>query len=104
MSEQDTFQVIKENYRNDTFATAKQYMSLHALVLQEERTYNPRLAKDAQTLAIFDLAIADLKVNTDQYAARILYDDAMHNIQAARTAGGNTTAVDDIARQIGRKI
>lgn len=99
------FSAIKDSYKTDTEGAAKQHLSLHERVMQEQKSNSPRLAQDASNLALFDFAIADLKAeNCNGSDASILYAEAMDAMKAAKEAGASVAGLEDVARHVSRKI
>lgn len=98
--EQD-FSAIKERYKADPALIAKQEVSLHERVMQEQQTNSPRIPQDAANLALFDFAIAELKgQNGDGTAANVLYDSAIDAMKVAKKAGANVAGLEDVARHV----
>lgn len=100
MSDLSAFSAIKDSYRNDIVGTAKQHMSLHERVTQEERTHSPSLPQDKRNLAIFDLAIADCMADQgDGQAARVMYAEA-HELMRSNTDKGLNQLSEVVRRKI----
>jgi hypothetical protein len=105
MSDNTVFQAIKENYNHDIPATARQYVTLHERVMREPYSNSPHLIQEERKLALFALAIADVTAdNYEAETARHLYADAIGCMKVMKKSGADVTSLEDIARQVGRKI
>jgi len=100
MSDATAFEAIKQSYTTDLVPTARQHLTLHALVEQERKTNSPKLAKDERNLAIFDFAIADVKADLgDGVAARIMFSEASDIMKSGKHQGLKAIS-DSVARKL----